>query len=455
MFKKYRHIHFIGIGGIGMSGIAEVLINLGYHVSGSDACLSDTTARLKHMGAQIFSGHDEVNIANAHVIVVSSAISKTNPEVMAAKKQNIVVVPRAAMLAELMRLKYGIAVAGTHGKTSTTSMIGHVLHKSDVDPTVIIGGKVNNFQSNAKLGQGDFLVAEADESDRSFLKLTPTIGIITNIDPEHMENYTNFDDMQQAYIDFANKVPFYGAAIVCDAHPVIRRIIKRIQTPVITYGRAHSDYHAKNIEQNGASVHFDAYFQTQCLGRIDLCMCGMHHIQNALATIAAARHLDVSFSAIRLALKSFSGIKRRFDILHHANPIVVDDYAHHPVEIDATLVAVKKGWPRKRRVVVMQPHRYSRLKQFYNEFIDSLKLADIIIIMDVYAAGEKQDKQFSGEKLWKDVCRTYPKKTIQFAPTMQAVMEVLAPLYLKTDLILFLGAGNVTNVAKMFAKSLI
>jgi len=454
MFKKYKQIHFVGIGGIGMSGIAEVLLNLGYRVTGSDKKLSSITKRLARLGARIRKGHDKRNVEGAHVVVVSSAVADDNPEVREARSLGIAVVPRAEMLSELMRLKYGIAIAGTHGKTSTTSLIGHVLSCAGLDPTLIIGGKVKSLRSNAKLGRGDFLVAEADESDRSFLKLSPTIGVITNIDPEHMENYRSFSDMQNSFIEFSNKVPFYGAVVACNAHPVVRKMLGRISRPCITYGGKNADYIADEIEQSGECIFFTAYHGKEILGRVKLKMTGSHHVHNALAAIAVARHLDIPFKTVRGALNSFSGVKRRFEILARRGPIVVDDYAHHPVEVQATIDGARSGWPGSRIVVVLQPHRYSRLSSHYDGFVRTLKGADAVVIMDVYSAGEKIHRTYTGEKLWKDVCRKYPKKMVAFAPTTKEVMATLRPWCRKEDLILFLGAGNVTETAKTFSKSL-
>lgn len=454
MFKKYQHIHFVGIGGIGMSGIAEVLLNLGYCVTGSDLKSSATTKRLTRLGAKIHRGHLRRYVEGANVVVVSSAVSSGNPEVMEAKERGISVVPRAEMLSELMRLKYGVAIAGTHGKTSTTSLVGHVLGAAGFDPTLIIGGRVRSLRSNAKLGRGEFLVAEADESDRSFLKLSPTIGIVTNIDPEHMENYRDFSDLQNAFVEFSNKVPFYGAVVACSAHPTVRKILCRITRPCITYGAEDADYAAKDIEQRGEYIFFTVRYRGIALGRVKLRMTGSHQALNALATIAVARHLDIPFKTIRNALAKFSGVKRRFEILGKAGPVIVDDYAHHPVEIQATIAAARGGWPTSRLVVVLQPHRYSRLSAHYDEFIRVLRDADAVVIMEVYSAGERINRKWTGEKLWKDVCRRYPKKIVAFAPTTSEVLSTLAPWCRREDLILFMGAGSITETAKAFSRGL-
>ena len=455
--NKYRQIHFIGIGGIGMSGIAEVLLTLGYRVTGSDLKDGDVTRRLKRHGAKVFRGHARSHVDGAHVVVVSSAVDASNPEVREAIKRGIAVVPRAEMLAELMRLKYGVVVAGSHGKTTTTSLISAVLNAARMDPTVIIGGRVNSLRSNARLGKGDFLVAEADESDRSFLKLTPTIGVITNINPEHMASYNDFDHLQQSFVDFANKVPFYGSVVCCSDHPVVKKIIPRIERRCVTYGTKGAEYRCRKIKQCGSRLHFEVVHSGVVLGDIDVGQVGVHHALNTLAAIAVARELDVSFSVIRRALKSFRGVARRFQILHHpkeCGPIVVDDYAHHPVEVEATLKAAKEGWPDRRVVAVLQPHRYTRLAEHFQEFVKGFKPADIIVIMDVYSAGEKPIRNATGEDLWRNVHRKYPRKTVAFAETHSHARELVGSWLGPRDMVLFLGAGDVTKLAKEFAKEM-
>jgi len=455
VFKKYKHIHMVGIGGIGMSGIAQVLINLGYRVSGSDLKRGDATRRLRRLGARIHYGHSRENVEGAHVVVVSSAVKDSNPEVKEARRRGIAVVPRAEMLAELMRLKYGIAVAGTHGKTSTTSLIGHLCDQAKLDPTIIIGGKVNNLRSNARLGRGDFLVAEADESDGSFLKLAPTIGVITNIDPEHMESYRDFRDLTRAFVEFANKVPFYGAVVACAGHPAVRRVMPDIAKPLITYGAKGADYSARGVVQEGERLVFEALYRGEPMGEISLKMTGAHNAMNALAAIAVGRHLDIPFSTIRAALKGFKGVARRFQILSKAGPYVVDDYAHHPVEIEATIDAARNGWPTKRIVSVIQPHRFTRLADNFDGFISCVKDSDAVVVMDVYAAGEKPKKNYTGERLWREMCRKYPRKMIAYAPTTDEVRSTLAPWCTKEDLILFMGAGSITMTARALSKNLI
>lgn len=436
-----------------MSGIARVLFNLGYRVTGSDLRTSDTTKKLSQLGIKIFKGHNKKNTAGAHVVVTSSAVPESNPEVREAKRMQIALVPRAEMLSELMRMKYSVAVAGTHGKTSTTSLVGSVLYAAGFDPTLIIGGKVNKLGGNARLGKGEFLVAEADESDRSFLKLHPTIAVITNIDPEHMENYRNFDDLKNTFVEFANRVPFYGAAIVCASHPVVREILPRISRPCVTYGAKDADYTASGVEQSGNCLTFSVSRRGKRLGAVSLKMAGRHNALNALAAIASAMHLDIPFSTIRRAISEFEGISRRFEILSNGGPIVVDDYAHHPVEISATLAAARAGWPKKRVVAVIQPHRYSRLSHHFDGFVSSLKTADAVFVMDVYPAGERPLKNYTGETLCKSLKKKYPGKVVRFVPGAEEVTEALTSFLEKRDIVLFLGAGSVTKTARGFAMT--
>jgi UDP-N-acetylmuramate--alanine ligase len=454
MFKKYQKIHFVGIGGIGMSGIAEILLTLGLTVTGSDIKKSAVTQRLARHGAKIWSGHDRKNVEGAHVVVTSSAVSDSNPEVRQAHKQGIPVVPRAEMLAELMRLKYGIAVAGTHGKTTTTSLIAQVFDKAGLDPTMIVGGKVKSLRGNARLGKGEFLVAEADESDRSFLKLSPTIGVITNIDPEHMENYRDFEHLKDAFVDFANKVPFYGSIICCTDHPVVKKILPKIVRRVVTYGEDDADYVAKGILQAKDRLSFDVIHQGHDLGKIKLPMAGRHHAKNALAAIAVGRELDIPFNTIKKALEGFKGVARRFEVLHNSGPIVVDDYGHHPVEIAATLSAAREGWPDHRLIAVIQPHRYTRLSSLFDEFVGALKSADSILVMDVYPAGEKPIRGATGLRLCEAIRKHYPKKFVTLTETPEKVISTLKTWCGEKDLILFLGAGDITKVAHTFAKGI-
>lgn len=452
MFKWVRRIHFVGIGGIGMSGIAEVLLNLGYTVSGSDLKESDVTARLRRHGAKVMMGHRRRNVTDSDVVVISSAVSPTNPELLAAKEQNIPVVRRAEMLAELMRLKYGVAIAGTHGKTSTTSMVAQILTRGGLDPTIVIGGKVNSMRSNAKLGKGEFLVAEADESDRSFLHLTPTIAVITNIDPEHMENYRDFDHVRQAYLDFANKVPFYGAVVACLDHPEVRKLIPKMNHRCVTYGlNTPADYTARSIRQVKDCNHFKVLEHGKVLGKVALRMPGAHNVSNALAAIAVGRQLKIPFGKIAAALKSFRGIERRFQIMYGKGPIVVSDYAHHPKELEAAIQAARAGWPGWRIVAIHQPHRYSRLQQLFPDFVKVLARADRVGILKLYAASEKPIPGISAQKLHAAIKRKAPRKMIAFSDDAHATLENLNQIIRPKDVVLFLGAGDISKSCKEFA----
>ena len=327
-----------------MSGIAQVLITLGYRVTGSDLKRNVTTAQLARRGAKIFVGHKALNVGDAHVVVVSSAVNDANPEVIEARRRNIPVVPRAEMLSELMRLKYGIAIAGTHGKTTTTSLIATILDSAGLDPTMVIGGRVNSFRTNARLGKGEFLVAEADESDQSFVKLSPTIAVVTNIDPEHMENYRNFQHVRETYAAFANKVPFYGSVVACVDHQEVQALLSHIDRRIVTYGMKRGDYHARDISQMEGKLKFMTVFQGADLGIVELAIPGQHNILNALASVAVARELDIPFAKIQKGFKKFKGIERRFQILKSNGPIFVNDYAHHPAELTAVFEAATKGW---------------------------------------------------------------------------------------------------------------
>lgn len=452
MFKKYQHIHFVGIGGIGMSGIAEVLLNLGYAVSGSDAKSSTVTTRLKRLGAKIYIGHRATAVAGAHVVVVSSAIAAKNPEVVEARKHSIPVVPRAEMLAELARLKYGIAVAGTHGKTTTTTLISTVLAAAGLDPTIVIGGRVNAWRTNARLGKGDFLVAEADESDRSFLKLDPTVAVITNIDEEHMESYRDFDDVRQAFRTFAEKVPFYGVVVCCEDHPEVVVLRKHCSRPVVTYGFAPTaDYSAAHVRQAGELLHFVALYRGAVLGEVTLRGPGRHNVSNALAAIAVARFLDVPFRAIAKGLARYRGIERRFQILRKTPQLIVNDYAHHPAEIQATIRAAREGWPDRRIVVVHQPHRYSRLQQLFRDFVHVLGEADAVVLMRLYAASEAPVPGISSRKLWGALRRHAPTLPVAYAEEYDTICAKVRDLSARGDIVLFLGAGDIWKVGQQYA----
>src|SRR5947208_6549605 len=400
MFKRYQQIHFVGIGGVGMSGIAEILVNLGYTVSGSDQRRSETIERLERMGAKVFIGHEAAHLEGAHVVVFSSAVARDNIEVAVARQRQIPVIPRAEMLAELMRLKYGIAVAGTHGKTTTTSMIGAVLAEGRIDPTIVVGGRVVNLDANARLGQGDYLVAEADESDGSFLKLTPTVAVVTTVDAEHLDHYGSLDAIRDAFVAFVNKVPFYGAAVLCLDQPNIQLLIPRIDKPIVTYGlESGADLVARRLQLSGMTSRFEVYQRESLLGEVTLQIPGRHNVLNSLAAIGVGLDLEIPFSTIQRALAGFSGVQRPFQILGCARGVtVVDDYGHHPAEIRATLAAAKAGFDC-RVVTVFQPHRYTRTLHLRQEFLTAFNLADVLIVMDVYAAGEPAIPGVSGREL--------------------------------------------------------
>jgi UDP-N-acetylmuramate--alanine ligase len=454
MYKKIKHIHFVGIGGIGMSGIAEVLLNLGYRVSGSDMRESDTTERLRKLGGDISIGHHAENVTTPHVVVISSAVKNDNVEVMAAREKQIPVIPRAEMLAELMRLKYGVAIAGAHGKTTTTSMVATVLAAGGIDPTVVIGGKLNSLGTNAKLGQGEFLVAEADESDGSFLKLSPTVAVVTTIDAEHLDYYRDIDEIKAAFLTFINKVPFYGVSILCLDQPHIQALIPKVEKRYQTYGMStQADYQARDLSLRALGSTFRVIYHAEDLGHFELSVPGVHNISNGLAAIAVARELDIDLEVIRKALREFSGVQRRFQIKGEAGGIiVVDDYGHHPTEVRATLAAAARGLER-RVVVVFQPHRYTRTQHLLKEFFTAFNQADKLIIMDIYAAGEKPIPGISGQVLYEGI-KKYGHKDVTFIPEREKIVDHLVGALRKGDLMITLGAGDVWKIGEEVVKRL-
>ncbi|HUJ19648.1 MAG TPA: UDP-N-acetylmuramate--L-alanine ligase [Nitrospirota bacterium] len=454
MFKKIKHIHFVGIGGIGMSGIAEVLLNLGYRVSGSDMRESDTTERLRKLGGEIAIGHRAENVTAPHVVVISSAVKDDNVEVIAAREQQIPVIPRAEMLAELMRLKYGVAIAGAHGKTTTTSMVATVLAAGGIDPTVVIGGKLNSIGTNAKLGQGEFLVAEADESDGSFLKLSPTIAVVTTIDAEHLDFYKDIDEIKDAFLTFINKVPFYGVSILCLDQPHIQALIPHVQKRFETYGMSsQADYQAKEVSLKPLGARFKVVHRDQDLGWFELSVPGLHNISNSLAAVAVGRQLEIDIEVIRKALREFSGVQRRFTVKGEVNGvIVVDDYGHHPTEVKATLAAAAAGLER-RVVVVFQPHRYSRTQHLMEDFFTAFNQADTLIVMEIYAAGEKPIPGVSGHALYEGIKR-YGHKDVTFLPDRDTVVNHLLGVLRKGDLLITLGAGDVWKIGEQVLEKM-
>ncbi len=445
---KIRKIHFVGIGGSGMSGIAEVLINMGYRVSGSDLRGNDASRRLATLGASVMVGHKKDNVSGVDCVVYSSAVNFENVELKEAEALQIPIIPRAEMLAELMRMKYGIAIAGTHGKTTTTSMTASILEVAGIDPTVVTGGKLNATGTNATLGKGDFLVAEADESDGSFLRLSPSIAVVTNIDREHMNHYSSMDDMKDAYIDFMNKVPFYGCSIVCLDNPTIQSILPSITRRYVTYGlSAQAEVHAVNIEKKGTKTSFDLIVGGKVEGRVTIGLPGDHNVCNALAAASVAIELGVPVRFIERGLESFKGVERRFQVKGRAgNIMVVDDYGHHPVEIKAVLKAVKDGW-RRRAIIVFQPHRYSRTEDLFSEFITAFNDADVLIITDVYGAGEAPSKDFNSEKLFEAI-KKHGHRAVEYIAQKEEIPARLIELTESGDMVITLGAGDVWQVAE-------
>ncbi len=455
MFRgRVRHIHFVGLGGIGMSGIAEVLLTLGYAVSGSDLKASDITRRLATLGASTHEGHRAENIAGADVVVYSSAVAALNPEVARARQLGIPVIPRAEMLAELMRLKYGIAIAGSHGKTTTTSLVATVLAAAGLDPTVVIGGKLNAINSNARAGTGELLVAEADESDGSFLKLTPTVAVITNIDPEHLDHYGTHGQLLDAFVEFAARVPFYGLAVLCLDHPHVQAILPRIDRRHVTYGtNPQADYVASEITHEGISTGFHVRRRGESLGRFEVRVPGVHNVLNCLATIAVAEELDVPLDTMREALRSFAGVQRRFTIVGEAQGItLVDDYGHHPAEVEATLAAAKAGF-RRRVVAAFQPHRYTRTRDLFEEFTRAFNLADVLVVTEVYAAGEKPIDGATGERLADAIAR-HGHRGVHFEPDKARVVDRLEALAQPGDIVISLGAGDINQSVRALLQRL-
>ncbi len=447
MFRKTQHIHLVGIGGAGMSGIAEVLLTLGYTVTGSDLHESETTRRLQELGGRIFIGHQASNVGGAQVVVISSAVPPTNPEVAEARAKKIPVIPRAEMLAELMRLKYGIAIAGAHGKTTTTSMVASVLAQGGLDPTIVIGGKVNALGSHARLGRGDLLVAEADESDGSFLRLSPTIVAVTNIDREHLDHYGSMERLHESFLEFINKVPFYGLAVLCADDERIRSLLPRVVKRYQTYGLREQegggpDFRATDISLRQWGSEFRAYFRGKNLGPFRLATPGVHNVANALVAIAIGMELEVPIDLIRKGLAAFTGVERRFHLRGEKGGImVVDDYGHHPTEIKATLAAAKHGWDR-RLVVLFQPHRYSRTRDLIDEFAHAFDQAEVLFVTDIYPAGEQPIPGVSGERLAEAV-RAAGHPSVTWVERKEMLPDQVLPVLKPGDLVITLGAGDI------------
>ena len=446
MYRKSKHIHFVGIGGIGMSGIAELLLNLGYKISGSDLQESDITRRLESLGGKINIGHDSAWIKEADVVVTSSAIAADNPEVQSAVNSHIPVIPRAEMLAELMRLnKFGIAIAGSHGKTTTTSMVAWVLAQAGLDPTIVIGGKVDCLGgSNAKLGEGDFLVAEADESDGSFLKLAPVLEVVTNIDLEHLDYYNSIEEIKSVFLEFIDKIPFYGAAIVCMDDTHVASILPEIKKRILTYGlTSQANIYARKISTSGLNSSFEVCSENELLGEITLALAGDHNVYNALATVTVGLELDIPFAVIAAALQSFSGVQRRLQIKGERRDItVVDDYGHHPTEIRATLSALRDAWPERRTVVLFQPHRYSRTNSLAEDFYTAFYEADILLLTEIYGASETPIPGVTAEGLLRGI-KQHGHQYAHFEPTFDKLIDKAIDIIVPGDVVLTLGAGNI------------
>ena len=445
-FHNFKRIHLVGIGGIGMSGIAEVLLTLGYAVSGSDIKSSAITERLRNMGAEIFEGHQAEHVVGAHVVVVSSAVRRDNPEIAEATRLKIPVIPRAEMLAELMRLKYGIAVAGAHGKTTTTSMTASVLGAAGLDPTFVVGGRVNHAGTTARLGRGNYMVVEADESDRTFLLLAPVVAVVTTIDREHLDTYHSLEDIQDAFTQFVNRIPFYGAAVLCLDEPNVQAVIPNVKRPVVTYGTSsQADLVITEIELKGLESTFHLTYRGDDLGMFHLNgPPGIHNVRNAAAAAAVGLYLDVPADLIREGLEKFSGVGRRFEVKGVINGItLIDDYGHHPSEIRATLEAAR-GCHYDRILVLFQPHRYTRTQHLWDEFCRAFNQADLLVVTDIYAASENSIPGITGQAL-ADAIRAAGHKNVVFRSSMQEGIETLLREARPGDAVMTIGAGNVSR----------
>ena len=453
--KSVRRIHFVGIGGVGMSGIAELLKNMGFDITGSDLKKSVYTEKLQNLGCEITFSHSPLNVKDADVVVYSSAITEDNPEIVEAKKLGIPVIKRAEMLAELMRMKFGILISGSHGKTTTTSMCSILIHLAGLDPTIVIGGRLNIFGGNARLGEGDYLVAEADESDGSFLRLFPTIAIITNIDREHITFYGSFENLLNAFIEFGNRVPFYGSVIFCGDDENVRKVANKVDRKKISYGFSkNNDVRGYELESHGNGYKFKVDFKGNFLGDFLTKVPGKHNVLNSLSVISLAIEMGIDIDVVRRSLEIFSGVDRRFQIKGIKKGItVIDDYAHHPSEIKTTFDAISDMSPN-RVIAVFQPHRYSRVKELYGEFVRSFNFPDVLICMDIYSAGESPIKGISGESLFKEISKERKDKHTFFENDFEAVVERLIELSKPGDIIVTLGAGNVYKVGEDFLEKI-
>lgn len=454
MFKNIKKVHFVGIGGIGMSGIAEILFNRGFEISGSDKNLTEVTQRLSDMGMTVYEGHSPEHVKDADVLVYSSAVTIDNPEVKAAADKNIPIIKRAEMLAECMRMKYGIGIAGTHGKTTTTSMVGLTLTEGGIDPTIIVGGKLSGLGgTNARLGQGEFIVVEADEFDRTFLKLTPTVAALTTLESEHLDTYKDLNDIKCAFIEFANKVPFYGFVILCIDEPELKNIMPELNKKIITYGLSQeADLRAVDITHNTFNSSYTAIYNDKELGRINLKIPGKYNVKNSLVAVCTGLELGVEFNVIKKALEKFTGVYRRFEVKYNKEILVVDDYAHHPTETSATLSGIREGW-NNRLVVVFQPHLYTRTRDFYNEFAKSFMDTDLFICTDVYPAREEPIEGVSG-KLISDALKELGHTNVMYVQNKNDVPELLNKIKENGDIIVTMGAGDIWKYGDRFVEIL-
>ncbi len=453
MFRKSKKMHFIGIGGIGMSGIAEILINLGYEVSGSDLRESEQTRRLAALGAKIYIGHYPSNIENYNVVVTSSAISPNNPEMIEARNRKIPIIHRSEMLAELVRLKHGIGVAGTHGKTTTSSMLAYVLYHGGINPTSVVGGKVLNFGTNAKIGQGDYIVFEADESDGSFLKLLPSIAVVTNIDADHLDHYKYFEGLKDAFLQYINNVPFYGYSVLCIDDSVVAEILPKVERPCVTYGFSETaDFRAANVRTENGTTVYDCYFKNERLGEIKLGLLGKHNVVNSLAVVAVAYDLGINFQIIREGISGFRGVGRRMEKVGEEKGVtVMDDYGHHPTEIRATLDALRNLG--RRLVVIFQPHRYSRTQLLWDDFGASFADAGVLYLTEIYPAGEEPIDGVSSS-LIRDAVRKHDGRDVTLISRFEDIAAVVAETVQSGDIVLTLGAGDIYKAGPMILQRL-
>jgi len=437
-----------------MSGIAEILLSRGFEVAGSDKNLSEVTERLTSLGIKIYEGHKAENLEDADVLVYSSAVSISNPEVQAAIERKIPIIKRSEMLAEVMRMQYGIGIAGTHGKTTTTSMVGLTLTEGNLDPTIIVGGKLSGLGgTNARLGKGEFIVVEADEFDRTFLRLTPTIAALTTLESEHLDTYKDLDDIKSAFIEFANKVPFYGFVVLCLDEPALQDIVPHINKKIFTYGlTTQADIRATDISHNKFSSSYTVKYKGEILGKINLQIPGLHNVKNSLVAVCIARELGIEFTTIKKALESFSGVYRRFEVKYDKEILIVDDYAHHPTETSATLAGIRAGWDR-RLVAVFQPHLYSRTRDFYQEFGRSFLNSDIFICTDIYPARELPLEGVTGEMI-ADIAKKFGHKNVIYVPDKNDIPKILTDIKKDNDIIITMGAGDIWKYGEKFVELL-